>query len=237
LKRAGEDFENLIEATCKLAQLEIARHGQRDLSRSYDWFDCIGAAGRAFLPTLTSVAVSRIISQLSREDAMSDREMEAAATGGFVRNKRDLARQAQGRVINQKLQELGWTQADLCRATGLPRYTVSRAVRGENVLSEDVLDKIASALKIKPDDIVRKAERSTLDDLPRGVHNTHMINGDIWLRVNGPVKPGVHLAIEALFYHDRPITKQQLSHIINIVDPPDRSTLGLASEEEPVEIA
>ncbi len=152
---------------------------------------------------------------------MSDTELEANATGEFVRNKRDLARLAQGRVIQRRLQELGWTQADLVRATGLQRFTISRAVRGQNVLSEPMLAKIAKALKMKPDEIVQSAERATLDDLPRGVHHTHMINGNIWLRANGPVQPGVHLAIEALFNHDRPITGRQVAKIIDIVDPED----------------
>lgn len=151
----------------------------------------------------------------------SDSELEAAATGHFVRNKRDLAKQAQGRVILAKMHELGLSQSDLARAAGLQRYTVSRAVRGENVLSEPVLAKIAKALKMKPDDIVQTSERATLDDLPRGVHSTHLINGDIWLRVNAAVKPGVHLVIEALVNHDQPLNRKQVLRVLAMLDEED----------------
>lgn len=146
---------------------------------------------------------------------MSDSELEAAATDSFVRNKRDLVRQSQARIILRKLKELEWTQADLVRATGLPRYTISRAVRGENVLSENVLGKIAKALKMKPDEIVQSADRSTLDDVPRGVQSTPMIDGRVWVRVNAAVPQGVHMAMEVLANHDEPIGHKELMIIMS----------------------
>jgi transcriptional regulator with XRE-family HTH domain len=152
-------------------------------------------------------------------EPMSDTELQAAATGSFVRNKRDLARKSQGQIIQNKLLELGWTQADLVRATGLPRYTISRAVRGENVLSENILATIAKALKMKPDEIVQSADRSTFDDLPRGVHSMPTTDGRVWLRANVVVPVGVHLAIQALANHDQPLTRKQLIGLLNVLDP------------------
>src|SRR5690606_10038834 len=56
-----------------------------------------------------------------------------------------------------------------------PRYTISRAVRGANVLSPELIEKVAKALKLDPDDIVRAAERSSLDDMPTGVMSTPLV--------------------------------------------------------------
>lgn len=144
----------------------------------------------------------------------TDAEREAAAQGVTVRTKRDTVRAAQGRAISRALQARGWTQADLARATKIPRYTISRAVRGANVLSQELIEKVAKALKIDADDIVRAAERSSLDDMPTGFMATPMVDGTIWVRVNGEVQPGAHLAMEALYNHDKPVTNPQLAKIL-----------------------
>jgi transcriptional regulator with XRE-family HTH domain len=131
-----------------------------------------------------------------------------------VRKKRDVARAGQGRAIRELLDRLGWSQMDLVRATGLPPYTISRAVRGQNVVRDDVLRKIAKALKVDPDRIFETRKRAGLDDMPDGVHSTHLENGKIWVRMNVQVEPGIHLALEALANHDRPINAAQLARIL-----------------------
>lgn len=145
----------------------------------------------------------------------TDADRYAAATGMHVRKKRDVARASQGRIIQAELRKKGWTQSDLARATGLPRYTISRAVRGENVLSAKLVEKLAKAFGISPDDIVRGSDRSSLDDMPTGVHTTHLSNGEYWIRMNMTVPQGINLAIEALAHHGKALQPPQLAAIFN----------------------
>jgi len=107
------------------------------------------------------------------------------------------------------------SENQLVRATKIPRYTISRAVRGANVLSPELIEKVAKVFKLDPDDIVRAAERSSLDDMPTGVMSTPLVDGKIWLRVNEEVQPGIHLAVEALVYHDKPLSNPQLLRILS----------------------
>jgi hypothetical protein len=95
-------------------------------------------------------------------------------------------------------------------------------VRGENVLSQEVIEKIARALKIDPNEIVQSAERTSLDDMPTGVIATPMADGKVWLRVNAEVQPGIHLAVEPLVFHKEPLSNSQLLQILSVLESPVR---------------
>ena len=89
-------------------------------------------------------------------------------------------------------------QAELARRSGLPTYTISRFVRGENVGSAEVIQAIANALGIPPSEIINFDELGELDDLPTGVHLSPVTDGNVWLRVNMVVSPELSALVNLL---------------------------------------
>ena len=51
--------------------------------------------------------------------------------------------------------EKGMTQGDICRATGMDRGYISRVESGQKNPTISNLEKIAKALKISPDELIR----------------------------------------------------------------------------------
>ena len=49
----------------------------------------------------------------------------------------------------------GMSQGDICRATGMDRGYISRVENGDKNLTISNLEKIAKALKISPDELIR----------------------------------------------------------------------------------
>lgn len=55
-----------------------------------------------------------------------------------------------------QLEERGWSQADLARASNITRTAISRYVNGRTP-NEEALRKIARAFRLPPEDVFRKA--------------------------------------------------------------------------------
>ncbi|MFC7537184.1 transcriptional regulator [Sphingomonas sp. GCM10030256] len=134
--------------------------------------------------------------------------------------KTDLHRQMQAKLIQDELSRRGWNQSDLGRATKLPRYTISRIVRGQIPLSREHANRIAMALDLDPTALQQLSTRSASMDLTEGVQSTAQADGLIRIRVNALVQPGIHLLVEALISHDEPIRADRISHILKAVYEP-----------------
>lgn len=133
---------------------------------------------------------------------------------------RDLAREMQSRLLQEELERRGWNQSDLARATKLPRYTISRLIRGKVLASEDVANRIALALDLDPKALSNLSRRSMSPDLVEGVHSTPQADGMVRLRMNALVHPGVHLAVEALADYDQPLRTERLANVLRALYEP-----------------
>jgi transcriptional regulator with XRE-family HTH domain len=142
----------------------------------------------------------------------SSLKMNALARGGRVVTNRDVARAQQAQRINKLLLDRGMRQSELARRSGLPRYTISRFVRGENVGSAEVLKAIADALGVQPSEIIDFEEMGDLDDLPTGIHLSPISAGNVWLRVNMTVTQET-AAVVNLILNSPAISKRQLTAI------------------------
>ncbi len=65
-----------------------------------------------------------------------------------------------GKQIRIARIECGMSQGDLIDATGLSRSTISRTETGERVLTYEELGRIARALRLRPSELVRRAEEA-----------------------------------------------------------------------------
>jgi transcriptional regulator with XRE-family HTH domain len=117
-------------------------------------------------------------------------------------------------LLDREMKKRSWSQAELARQAELPRYTVSRVVRGETAVSAAVARKLAHALDLDEQLFNRRAtvERGSL---PEGVHAALLADGRYRLQVNAIVEPGVNLAVEVLVGYDSPIKFDKLRALLN----------------------
>ena len=127
--------------------------------------------------------------------------------------ERELARDH----IQSAMDERRWTQADLARATSLPRYTISRVMRLATALSPEVRQKIAIALSIEeslgvdtstPAHTIRANVEFTY-------HRNH--DGSSYVRLEGTLRRNVALVIDALINDDRDISSERLLNILTCI--------------------
>lgn len=141
-------------------------------------------------------------------------------TGPAMSKPLATTRQHQANLLADELARQGWNQADLARATGLPRYTISRIVRGKVLLSDDIAQQIALALNLDPDAFSGLSRRSGFSDVTQGFQANAQPGGKVRIRVNALVQPGVHLAVEALLSYDEPLRLERLSHVLSALYEP-----------------
>lgn len=136
-------------------------------------------------------------------------------------------RQLQAKLVQEELDRRGWNQSDLGRATKLPRYTISRIVRGQVPISRENAHRIALALDLDPHAFFQMGTRSAAVDLVEGIQSTTQPDGMVRVRANLLVQPGVHLAIEALAAYEQPMRTDRLAHVLNALVEPLPSSKNL----------
>lgn len=94
-----------------------------------------------------------------------------------------------GRKIQTLLLQKRWKQADLARAAGLPRDSISSYIRGNVMPTRLSLEKVATALGVSPDYLMPELTPSVVDlenpafDLKVSASRP----GKAWLRINRQV--------------------------------------------------
>lgn len=91
-----------------------------------------------------------------------------------------------GRRLYNLMLKKGWRQADLARASGLPRDSISTYVRGTVRPTEESLKKVASALGVKPEELFPNILEDAIDaDNPSVEMKISTSDpGKAWLRLN-----------------------------------------------------
>lgn len=152
----------------------------------------------------------------------------AAAKSGRVTKNRDVIRTGQARRLNDLMLQKNMTQADLARASGLPPYAVSRAVRGENVMGEEIVEAIAKALQVEPSEIVDLEARGLLNDIPTGMHVSNIGDGQQWVRINMYTRGDVHLIVQALLSRPGEMNHRHHYLVLKALEDADEEARGLA---------
>lgn len=116
-------------------------------------------------------------------------------------------------IIQAAMDQRDWSQSDLARAAELPRYTVSRILRGETSLTAAVGRKIAQALDLQDRRLAADLERRS-DEAPSGFWSNRRPDGSSDVQFSGNVPRGVSLALEALINHQKPLSTEKLATII-----------------------
>lgn len=120
-------------------------------------------------------------------------------------------------MIKAAMHAKGWSQADLARAAELPKYTVSRVIRGESAMTQLVAKKLAKALNIDDPAMVGAPVDSNENGSFFGLWNSRLPDGTSDLRFSGNVQQGISVLIEALVNHRKPITTSQLAKILTVL--------------------
>ncbi|MBB4615753.1 helix-turn-helix transcriptional regulator [Novosphingobium taihuense] len=128
-------------------------------------------------------------------------------------DQRDMVRS----LIKAEMAKRGWSQSDLARETGLPRYTISRILRGETAVSPAVGHKIGLALKLEGADLSIAFRRPTAAPIRVGYWSNQLSDGSTDVRFSGNLPRGVSLAVEALINLKRPISIEKLARIIQAI--------------------
>lgn len=152
----------------------------------------------------------------------------AAAKSGRVTKNRDIIRTGQARRLNDLMLQKNMTQADLARATGLPPYAVSRAVRGENVMGKEIVEAIAKALQVEPSEIVDLEARGLLNDIPSGIHVSNVGDGQQWVRINMYTRGEVHLIVQALLSRPGEMNHRHHYLVLKALEDADEEAQGAA---------
>ena len=140
------------------------------------------------------------------------------------RTNRDLVLEMQSKLLSSSLKEKGWTMSDLARASGVPLYTISRAVNGQTLMQLRVAHALGKALGVNLRKELPLENRATLNDWPEGMQQERLDDGRVRIRVNAAVEEGVELAIQALLKYEKPISTERLWMILDSLYAPTRST-------------
>lgn len=133
--------------------------------------------------------------------------MSSAST---PRRNRDIALEMQSNLLSSELKRKNWTMSDLSRASGVPLYTISRAVNGQTLLQLRVAHQLGKALGVNLRKSLPLENRSALNDWPEGIQQEQLEDGRVRIRVNAQVEQGVELAVQALLKYDKPISTERL---------------------------
>ena len=131
------------------------------------------------------------------------------------RTNRDLALEMQSNLLSSSLKEKAWTKSDLARASGVPLYTISRAVNGQTLLQLKVAHALGKALGVNLRKELPLEKKAKLNDWPEGMQQEKLDDGRVRIRVNAAVEEGVDLAIQALLKYEKPISTERLWMILD----------------------
>lgn len=137
------------------------------------------------------------------------------------KTNRDLALEVQSKILSAALQDRGWSQSDLADATGLPLYTINRAVRGKVLASEDVAQRMVEVLGVDLAALTQPEKRAALHDWAEEV-TWEREQGKVRVRVNALVEPGVETAIKVLVNYEWPICTARLAMMLEALHSPLR---------------
>lgn len=132
----------------------------------------------------------------------------------------EIAREKQRAVVAEGLLMKGWSQADLVKATGLPRYTVSRVARGETLASEEVASKLEQALGLSSGVLARASKRAARATVPEGVYVRPLGGGQEHVQLSMTLDSGARMAIEAIAKSGTPISYRRLASILMALTQP-----------------
>lgn len=136
-------------------------------------------------------------------------------SAAFPRTNRDLALEMQSNLLSSSLKEKAWTMSDLARASGVPLYTISRAVNGQTLLQLKVAHALGKALGVNLRKELPLEKKAKLNDWPEGMQQEKLDDGRVRIRVNAAVEEGVELAIQALLKYEKPISTERLWMILD----------------------
>lgn len=99
---------------------------------------------------------------------------------------REMSKQEFGRRLMQMIVDRGWRQSDLARAAGVGRDSISCYVNGRMFPTPKNLSLIASALKVKPEDLIPNTILSAIESGHPAIEirQTAGHPDQVWLRVN-----------------------------------------------------
>ena len=118
--------------------------------------------------------------------------------------RRHLSKKEFADNLHKLLLRRGWKQADLARATGIPRDAVSRYIREMSLPEPSNLVKMADAFGMKPEDLLpnyAEVEIELATDSPLEIKTSSADPTMAWIRINRMIKvsalPGILAALEA----------------------------------------
>lgn len=127
--------------------------------------------------------------------AMSDDKTVPTAIGAMPPEIRKARFQ---QAVRDRLLELGLTQADLSRLTGIGRDSISVYCRGRSIAGPRHLDAIARALKCQPGDLLPGAEqRDKPADAAQALQVTMSSPGRYWIKLNREVSQDTMMKVMA----------------------------------------
>lgn len=99
---------------------------------------------------------------------------------------RALTKQEFGRRLQGLLLTKDWTQADLARATGLGRDSISTYINGKTFPTPRALRLVADALGVKTEDLLPNSLMQAMEDEHPAISLTQAVGhpGKAWLRIN-----------------------------------------------------
>jgi transcriptional regulator with XRE-family HTH domain len=71
-----------------------------------------------------------------------------------------------GKRLYRLMLKKGWTQSELSRQADLPRDSISRYIRGRSEPNPQSLQNLATALDVKPDDLLPGFKAPNFEDVP-----------------------------------------------------------------------
>ena len=97
-----------------------------------------------------------------------------------------LTKQEFGRRLNGLILDKNWNQADLSRAAGLGRDSISTYVNGKTFPTPRALNALATALGVAPADLLPNAMMSAMEDEHPAIELRQAAGhpGKAWLRIN-----------------------------------------------------
>lgn len=149
--------------------------------------------------------------------------MDSAST---PRTNRDIALELQSNLLSSSLKKKGWTMSDLARESGVPLYTISRAVNGQTLLQLKIANALSKALGVNLRKELPLENRASLSDWPEGMQRESLEDGRVRIRVNAKVEEGVDLLIQALLKYENPIPTERLWMVLEALYAPTNSSAG-----------
>lgn len=112
-------------------------------------------------------------------------------------------KQSLGRFIRRLMLEKGWHQSELSRRSGIPRDSISTYIRDKAVPSTLNVQKLASALGVKPEDLMPDTFNPAIDRQPATLELKQTPSGDAWVHVNRVVSMATAVKLAELLSNDK----------------------------------